>query len=150
MWSQVWAQELCSSHKVSSLSVSCTKFVFWIDLKTTDCSFSGSAFGSTCFLFAVSGVWTLWHSSLTSGSVLLKSLLLLLHRSCLCPAGCCASSLWSLLLVLPSSALHLFWHIQTCINGWAVSWTVFDSQISLWKLELICLFLLLPTWIMHY
>ncbi|XP_061662813.1 prestin isoform X2 [Syngnathoides biaculeatus] len=37
-------------------------------------------------------------------------------RSRLCYAGCCASSLWSVLIVLPCPALHFLRHIQTHIR----------------------------------
>ncbi|XP_056224096.1 prestin isoform X2 [Seriola aureovittata] len=41
-------------------------------------------------------------------------------RSSLCYAGCCASSLWSVLLILPRPTLHLLRHIQTHISTFAV------------------------------
>ncbi|CAF93401.1 unnamed protein product, partial [Tetraodon nigroviridis] len=34
----------------------------------------------------------------------------------LCDAGCCASSLWPVLFILPSHALYLLWYIQTYIH----------------------------------
>lgn len=46
---------------------------------------------------------------------------LLLRRSGLCNAGCCASSLWPVLLILPGHALHLLWYIQTHIHRWAMN-----------------------------
>lgn len=87
---------------------------------------AGPAAGSrgTVFCFMLTLFWHRWHFDTVMESLNLLDCLFgnvlssLLHRTSLRYAGCCASSLWSVLLLLPSPAVHLLWHVQTHISRW--------------------------------
>lgn len=68
--------------------------------------------------------WHRWHFDTVMESLNLQDCLFgnvlssLLHRTSLRYAGCGASCLWSVLLLLPGPAVHLLWHVQTHISRW--------------------------------
>lgn len=113
---------LYSSHKLKL-----ARLVIWNDLRVKWCegpaanswwgafSFTLSLFCYHCGSEVVVQSLGFWDCS-----VYLRSPSPLLHRSSLCNAGCCASSLWSVLLILPRPALHLLWHVQTHIRRWEI------------------------------
>lgn len=104
------------------LSACSPKLVVWSGLRVDECgapaaTLQGLFWASRGFCFYIPCGFDTDAITWLLEVFLVESVFPLLHRSCLRSTGCCASSLWSVLLVLPRSALHLFWHVQTCIYG---------------------------------
>lgn len=81
---------------------------------------------ATVFCFMLTLFWHRWHFDTVMESLNLQDCLFgnvlssLLHRTSLRYAGCGASCLWSVLLLLPGPAVHLLWHVQTHISRWEI------------------------------
>lgn len=79
---------------------------------------------SSSFCLMLTLFWHRWHFDTVMESLNLQDCLFgnvlssLLHRTSLRYAGCGASCLWSVLLLLPGPAVHLLWHVQTHISRW--------------------------------
>lgn len=77
---------------------------------------------SFCFMLTL--FWHRWHFDTVMESLSLQDCLFgnvlcsLLHRTSLRYAGCGASCLWSVLLLLPGAAVHLLRHVQAHISRW--------------------------------
>lgn len=73
---------------------------------------------SHCLCFGIPAAVNLCCNHWASGTVQFMNISPspLLHRSRLCNVSCCASSLWPVLLIVPSNALHLLRDVQTHIH----------------------------------
>lgn len=101
---------------------------------------SSSQLSLLLYLSSPPSLWCNFQASATVQFIYISPRLLL-RRSGLCNAGCCASSLWPVLLILPGHALHLLWYIQTHIRRWAMNLKHFvkdlESQMSSFVLQLV-------------
>ncbi len=113
-----------SHHRLNSARLIVWNYIRVECLKRLLATPEGLLSASHCVCFGISVALRLWSNHLASATVefIYISPSPLLHRSGLCYAGCCASSLWSVLLILPCPALYLLWHVQTHIHRWEINW----------------------------